>query len=453
MSYITNYLKITENTQPAYEFHIWSMLASLSTFAGRRFWFPFGPLNFYPNLYVTLVGPPGDGKSTAMNVAKNLVRASQQPTPICAVAASQITKEALTLEMAHEKFVGKRQFARDGRLEEYNAYAIFATEFVDFIAVNPQGFLDFLTAVWDEPVYEVKTKNKGHDYVVGPYITLLGCMTPEKMRGFMKLSILTGGFARRTVFVYPGYKNIVHWPTRTEEQIAAERACVAFGRALQNESGPFSVTEECKSFYEEWNTQNEKTMTDKHPSVRGWYQSKGEMLWKISMLVALAEDPKERTIDIGHYKLALKFCHMSEKTLERVFEGTGINPHAETAAQICRMLEGLDRPMSMKKLEALFFGQARSITELKDTIGHLIQVGRLASRDIIANGMHLGTAIATPECLARYSDVQLAVFLQRSSAPPSETGVDSGPSTGPSTTPPDPRQGRSEGEVQDPTEP
>src|SRR5688572_13626094 len=139
MSFISDYLEATKNTKPPMEFHIWSMLSCLSVFAGRRFWFPFGPMNFYPNLYVVLVGEPGTGKSTAMNMTKGIVRAAN----VCPIAASQITKEALTLKMSStmdgkpkkEPFEGQRFFDHAGRKIEYNQYAIFATELTQFIGV------------------------------------------------------------------------------------------------------------------------------------------------------------------------------------------------------------------------------------------------------------------------------------------------------------------------------
>jgi hypothetical protein len=321
------------------------MLATLSVFAGRRFWFPFGSLRFYPNLYVTLVGDPGGGKSTAMNRAKAIVRSAA----VCPVAASQITKEALMQKMSstHEgkpkpvPFAGQRFFTYEDQRHEYNQYAIFATELTQFIGVNPMGFLEFLTAVWDEPVVEVETKNKGCDYVLGPYVTMLACMTPDIVKGYLKMNILSSGFARRNAFVFSSDKNIVHWPEFTEEQQAAEERCVAFGKRIQSRCGAFGVSQECRTFYEDWDTENENTIKDRSPAIRGWFESKGEMLWKIAMLVALAEE-SPLVIEVPHYKLALQFCAMLEKNLTRVFEGTGINPNAQAASQICRMLEAHD---------------------------------------------------------------------------------------------------------------
>lgn len=423
MSYIADYLKTTENSKPPLEYHVWAMLSTLSAFAGRRFRFPFGPMYFYTNLYVVLVGEPGFGKSTAMNRAKNIVRASE----VCPVAATQITKEALTLTMANDKFPGRKTFVLGDRTIEYNQYSIFATELTQFIGVNPIGFLDFLTTVWDEPVYQVETKNKGNDLIVGPYITMLACMTPEIVKGFLKMNILTGGFARRTAFMHCSHKNIIHIPSYTHEQQEAELRCIKFGQALQYKHGDFDWSDELKDFYIAWNQSNEEVMRDRPPATRGWYESKGEMLFKISMLVALAEDCGNNLIlNVAHYKTALRFCSYVEKTLERVFEGTGQNPNAMAAAQICRMLEAMDRPMNKKAIEAMFFDQVTNLNDLRDTMTHLVSVGRLAERTLFVDNTILGTLIATPATIGRYTDLQLAAFLKKPVAlPQQETGEDS----------------------------
>lgn len=446
MSFITDYHILTQKTKPDTAYHVWSMLSVLSAFAGRRFWFPFGHLNYYPNLYVVLVGDPAAGKSTAMNMAKEIVRASGV-TPL---AATQITKEALGMKMSAEKYEGKKFFTHDKKIHEYNQMAIFATELVEFIAVNPQGFLDFLTTVWDESVWEVETKNKGHDYVTGPYVTVLACMTPEKLKGFMKLSILTGGFARRTAFMFCANYNIIAWPSRTQAQIEASQRLISFGVALQKRSGPFGITPECAAFYEAWNLQNEKTIRERHHNVRGWYASKGEMLFKLSMLIALAENPENAPleIDVPHYKIALKFCEMLEETLPRVFEGTGINPNANAIAQVVRMLEALDRPMNRKHLELMFLDNFTSFHELKDTMNQLVSVGRLAERTLSSNGILLGSVIATPATIARYSDVELAGFLVRSSAPPMTSYTDSPEEASPSKSQSSPPEDRTVEESQ-----
>jgi len=411
MSFITNYLDAVKNTKPATEYHIWSMLSVLSVFAGRRFWLPFGPYNYYTNLYVVLVGDPGTGKSAAMDRAKEIVRASG----VSPIAATQITKEAMSLKMSNDKFAGRKHFDFNNRNVEYNQYAIFATELVEFLGVNPLGFLDCLTSLWTESVWEVETKNKGNDYVQGPYVTLLGCMTPEKLKGYMKMDILTGGFARRCAFMFCATKNLVPKPTLTAAQTRAENYCVEFGKNLQTRSGPFALSEECDKFYVDWFYENERVLNDRPPKTKSWFESKGEMLFKLSMLIALAELPSDAplVIDVEHYKLALKFCGMLEKTLERVFEGTGINPNAGVISQVVRMLEALGKPMNKKHLLQMFIDQATGFNELNDVLSHLILVGRLVERMVNNNGIFVGTLIGTPKSFEGLSDSDLVRYLVR----------------------------------------
>lgn len=433
MSYISDYLKTCEGTESPAEYHTWAMLSTLSVFAGRRFWLPFGPFHFYTNLYVVLVGDPGVTKTSALNRAKGIVRAAK----ICPVAATQMTKEAMSLEMSSTiegkpkkvPFAGQKFYEYNGQKLEYNQYAIIASELTQFIGVNPIGFLDFLTTVWDEPIYEVKTKNKGDDYVLGPYITLLACMTPQIVKGFLKQNVLNGGFARRAAMVFSANSGIVPWPKFTQEQEEAQNRCIAFGKALQSRSGPFSVSDECKEFYEHWYEENKRTLTDRSPSTRGWYNSKAEMLFKVSMLIALAESD-QLVIELPHYKLAMRFCEMVEANLERVYEGSGINPNSGAAAQICRMLEAHDKPMNRKHIEMMFFDQATDLAALRDTIAHLCMVGRLKEKQLNVGGQVLGSVLGTPAAVDRYTDSDLAQFLVKPLGPHVVSGMGLLPSDG-----------------------
>jgi hypothetical protein len=355
-----------------------------------------------------------------MDRAKDLIR-EVNATGITRipVAAAQATKEFIAKAMSHEKFPGKRFFKHGEVMEEYNQYAIFATELTQFIGVNPIGMLDFLTTVYTEKVYDCDTKGQGSDLVVGPYITMLACLTPEMLKGFLKMNILTGGFARRTVFVYGQGGSIIPFPEFTAEQAAAQKRCVQWGAQMQSYAGEFTMSGESKEWYDAWYRGLNTNLTEiATPATESWYKTKHEILFKISMLISLSEG-FNNTIEVPHLELAEKrFLLPIEKHLGRVFEGAGINPNSNAAIQICRMLEALDRPMAKKQVEALFFDQATSLSELRDTILHLCNVGRLSSRTITANGTMLGEVIGTPQALARCSDSEMVVFLSHPATPP-----------------------------------
>src|SRR5437879_251685 len=106
MSFISDYLLFTSNTESPPDYHRWCCLSALSVLAGRRFWFRLGPITYYPNLYIVLVGHPGVKKSSALDRAKDVVRA----VGCCPIAAAQATKEFIAKAMSRDNFAGKRHF-------------------------------------------------------------------------------------------------------------------------------------------------------------------------------------------------------------------------------------------------------------------------------------------------------------------------------------------------------
>ncbi len=407
MSFISDYLLATSNNESPIGYHKWCCLSTLSVLAGRRFWVKLGPFTYYPNFYTVLVGDPGVKKSAAMDVGKEVVR----KVGGIPMAATSTTKEAITKEMSHEKFVGKRFFQNKvtGLLDEYNQLAIFATEFTTFLGVNPMGMLDFLTTVYSEKVFDEKFKNTGSGLFNGPFITMLACMTPETVKGYLKLNILTGGFARRTMFVWGNRGRPISRPGNTPEQQEALERCVAWGKGIQMSHGEFTLTPAAWTWYDKWYVENYSKITEKSPSLQSYFTTKHEFLFKTGMLLALSESNDHVITDVHFAFLDKTFFLPVEEQMHRVFEGAGINPNAAAASQICRMLEALDQPMARKKVEALFFDNVTSLNELRDTMIHLVNVGRLATRIT-----PLGEVIGTPQCLARYTDSDLAAFVTKS---------------------------------------
>lgn len=415
MSFISDYLLSTSNNESPFVYHQWSCLSALSAIAGRRFWFNLGPFVYYPNFYTVLVGDPGVKKSAAMDVARDIVRnVGGIPT-----TATSTTKEAITKEMGHEKYPGRKKFYNKHTecTEEYTQRAIFATEFSTFLGVNPIGMLDFLTAIYSEKNFSESFKNQGSLFFPGPYITMLACMTPETVKGYLKMNILTGGFSRRTMFVFGTRGKPQPFPGNTPEQQAARKRCVEWGKEIQTQSGEYILSPCGKDWYEAWYTENYATLLDRKTSTQAYFGTKHEFLFKTGILFALSES-SSREITAAHLEMLNKrFFAPVEKVMDRVFEGAGINPNAAAAAQVCRMLESLNKPMKRKTIEAMFHDQATSISDLRDTINHLINCGRLAERQIVNGSAVIGAVIGTPECMAIHTDQELAALFVKASVP------------------------------------
>lgn len=402
--FMSDYLLWTRGNEAPYLFHKWGALSALSALVGRRFWTRNGKLWYYPHLYTLFVAEAGARKSTAMDFSKDLVNAVGG----IRVASTMCSVQAITKEMSDEKFVGKKHFTNKmlGIEEEFNQYSIFASEFTSFIGtIAPDAMLDFLTGIFTEKTFDESFKGTGKGMFVGPYITLCGCLTPHTMKGVLKQALLAGGFARRTVFVWGGRGTPVPRPEDTVEQQEAFARCVAWGREITKHSGELLFDEKSWEHYSKWYIENYTSLPDRRPIFQPYYSSKADLLFKCTVLLHLAMyGPENKVLDYSLWDyLDKEFFLPTETHLDRVFEGTGMNPEADAAAQVCRMLEAMGKPMARKKVEGMFFAQSREITK---TLDHLIAVGRLVQRSVTKDGIYMAF-LGDPETMSQYSDVDL----------------------------------------------
>jgi len=371
--YLSNYLHYAvEGNEVPEIYHKWAGLVSLSMCAGRRFWlYMTDEYLLHPNIYVLLVGSAGGRKSSAMSVAKKIIREIDN-IPIC---ATQITKEALAREMTDEDFPGRFSFKDPDtkRMNEYTEYAVFANEWVHFIAVNPTGMIDFLTEIWDQQVYDAKTKNMGNDLIIGPCIPILGCMTPSTMNSQMKSDIINGGFARRCVFVYSGRSDkAVPFPYKTTEQLNARQECIKRGRFIARDTsfcGRVDLTPDAKEWFEDWYVRHRKSLaTEVNPLTEGYWQSRHDLLLKVALLHQISGS-NERKLTLSAIEQAHKDLEETEKHLPKIFEGAGRNEQSHVASQIIELV-GTRFRVKKKELMRAMFGQA-NVQELTQIIEHL----------------------------------------------------------------------------------
>lgn len=401
MSFLRNYAICTGGNEAPPIYHIWSGISALSAIVSRRVWVEQGIFIYYPNIYVVLVGSPGGGKSTAMNVAKRLVR-EVKDIPL---AATAITKEALVRYMSEEESPCQKSWKDDeGHIIQYCPMTIFATELTHFMAVNPIGMIDFLTTIYDEPVYEVKTKHQGDDLIEGPYITLLGCMTPDITSNFIKMNIITGGFARRSIFVWAGGRGKpVAWPTVTHEQKVAWKFCLDWAQQLKKVKGQFRWSTDAREWYTKWyeNHKLHVLPTIKDPMVAGYFESKHVQMIKVAMLIALSES-LELTLEINHLTAALGFLEEAEQNLHRVFEGTGKNELAKVASKIVETIDRIGQPVPIKQLRLVFFRDAMPI-DFDKVKFHLLTTDQVVECEEKRPGGIVIPMLATPAIATKWA--------------------------------------------------
>jgi len=389
MNFLDHYATFASNNEAPPEYHKWAALSVLSSIISRRVYIDQGIFTIYPNLYLIFVGPPGNGKSTAMNIAKKMVREFKEVV----IAPASITKESITQLMGQPESPCKKSFILDGKPTDYCALSFYANELVTLLGAAPIPMIAFFTDIYDEEVFEVATKNKGCDLIERPCINLLGCMTPEITTSLLKQNIISGGFNRRCIFVNSANRGEPNpRPIITEAQKSAWSACIAHCTSLLTTSGKFHWTPEAEAFFDHW------YITEKHPKVRantdivtqGYFVTRDVMLLKISMLISLATS-NELVLTDSHLKLGLSMLTSTEHNLSRVFDGTGRNELSVIKNRLLTMLEtSHPLPIRRKQIDAALY-EIGTAQEIQQVIDHLISTDKIrhALDDRQANVIHL----------------------------------------------------------------
>lgn len=367
MSFLKNYSIYTGGNEAPKIFHYWSGMVALSAIVSRRVYLHLGYFDIQPNLYVVLVGTPGTKKTTAMNSAKDLIY-DLKDIPF---SAECITKQAICQHMALN--CAKTYTDSEGAVVTYTPYSIFATELSHFLGMGTaKEMVDFLTTIYDQRFYESKTKNKGTDVIIGPYITLLACTTPDWIRGWMREDVITGGFSRRALFVnYTGARERIPRPVVTPEMIKAREACLIWARRLMQVQGEFSMSPEAIEFYDSWY----KGLEIPQNYLAGYFESKHVQLLKSAMLISLSESV-DLKINKSHLELALAALDETERDMAQVFEGIGRNELNLIAAKLLEILHFSEGVMAEKQLRLVMYREADA-DELAKVLVHLEQTDRI----------------------------------------------------------------------------
>jgi hypothetical protein len=354
--FLTSYMEYAQGNEASPLFHEWAGINVLSCVISRRVYFSQEYFKIYPNMYVVLVGEPGDKKTTAMSLAREMVQKMDRP-----IAPPSATKEAITVLMSAENDKSKCHINYlDGTLPKHITHlSFFASEIVTMLSAggNPQGIIEFFTDIYDREAFEVLTKNKGNDVIDAPYITILACMTPEQTGQLLKERLITGGFSRRCVFIYGRSKaEPVPRPKLLPSQIEAKKFCMEHLQRVKEYKGEFKMTPCGEVFFDKWYRQKHRQLSMPHPApFKNWLRSKDTMLIKLCMLLDLA-DEMTGTLSGELLERGVAMLDATEKDLNRVLAGAGKNPLAELAFKILSKLEEApDKRLSKKQLLAALF--------------------------------------------------------------------------------------------------
>lgn len=352
-------------------YFLWASIQMVSTVAGRRFYLNrvYENLKLTTELYTCLVGVQGTTKSVTKDAVRNVLLNEFPDIPL---SASVETGTTIAKAMANDDCIRAFSLA-DGTTKEYRPFCFVVNELASLLTFNATSIINFLVDIWGQPVYHYRTEKQGSLVIESPYLTVLACATTEYITDQIKERILTGGFARRMIFV-----NLTEEIERKTAYIpeggqAAYDRAIAHLHKIRTMNGPINwrSVDDWKEF-EKWRTS--KLITHTNPNMAGFLRTKPDLVLKVMIVLSLAEYDTKLELRKDHMDLALDMFDDIEPDMEKLFIGAGKNPMATNVQLI---LDSIDRackqghPMSIIDFKKLLFQNVSNTRDIANIIDHL----------------------------------------------------------------------------------
>lgn len=380
MSFLKNYLYYGSGHDCPEPFMIWSALSLVGALAGRKIWTTHGTyFTIYPNIYVTMVGTPGSGKSTAMSQAEDIF---VKYFPNYMISESIQSREHILKVMTNDECIktwkDEQGFVGDkGNIYSYRPFYAIVDEMENFVSVDQKNMVGMLVGIYSRNSFGTGFKNDTNtkQRIDKPYFSLLGCTTPEWMMSSLRASLFVGGLGRRMIIVHCKKEKESANPTKPPGADEALIKAVQHLQEIEAFYGPMKKTEAAEKYWLSW-FNNPKRKNKEDPILIQFHETKPIQVLKIAMLLALCEAPLKHEIDAPHLEMAVHLLDSLEKDVVRLTSGIGRNELAGVGSQIIEFLErtqGLASEVSLKK----YFNRYMRDPEFAEVMKHYLDTEQL----------------------------------------------------------------------------
>jgi len=336
--WLESYMKFTQNTEPPTLYHLWSGIVAISSALRRKCFCNWGSRGYiYPNLYVSLVGPPGGRKGTAMKTAKTMVQALEIPMGSDSLGSTQ----ALYAEIMKSE---DQYIKHNGLAKKHKSLSIWSEEFQVFLSDRDLTLIGALTDLFDcADSWKYTTLKRKTEDISFCWLTIIGAITPSLLQSKLSQDAVGGGLLSRIIFVVGyGPQRRIALPFLTEEEEKLKKSLNEDLQQIANLSGPFKL---CTSFlrtYARWyenGSSSDGVSTDKF---LGYNSRRALHLNKICMIISASEDSSMELHD-RHFDKALAILEATEKEMPNAFHGLGMATQSNVYAKILTFIETHDK--------------------------------------------------------------------------------------------------------------
>jgi hypothetical protein len=318
LGWLQKYLAFTYENEAPEIYHLWSGITILAHVLGRKVRLDRGYFTTYPGQMLTfLVGPPATRKSTAIDIATELLRELPDVNIIANKLSAPILLDSLDRGMVIDPKDGTGKPADSIGFVSASELSVFLPKIAYVEEIIP-----ILTDLFDgKKSFRQKTRSGGLIELTNPLITMLAGSTADWLETNIPVNAYGGGFLSRIIFVYANRKSKdVPLPELTPKikrlrlELAAELTWIN-----ANMGGDVVWTPEAKEwyvrFYGSWDPND-----DPGNSVqKGYRNRRTEHLLRVAIVFAVSQK-RNLILDVDALVAADEALKIIEVHMAKCFE-------------------------------------------------------------------------------------------------------------------------------------
>lgn len=372
--WLTEFVSATKWGEAPVYFYFWVGVGTIAAALRRRVWVPMGTFQWYPNLYILLVAPPGviQKSSTAdlglVHLLKNVPGINFGP--------STLTWQALYDAFAE---VGEEIDLGPQLMVTQHALVINSSEFG--ITLNPKDteMVDQLVHIWDGREMHKRTRKDGLLVIPTPCLNMIACTTPAWIAENMPRYLIGGGLTSRMVFVYGEEKaRYIAYPFKHMPPDYAERQgrLVRDLERISQMKGAFTLTKEAIEWGEAWYEHFHKYESKKlDPTLIGGYIARKQTLVHKVALILSASQGDSMLITLDDLKRAEGIITELEVNMPLVYSKIGMTKESSMAEQVISFLERYGGKAPWSLLFQYMHKTFPKVEDAEDIIRGMIEAG------------------------------------------------------------------------------
>lgn len=319
--FLRRYVDYTAHSEAPLLYHVFCALCAVGAVINRRVWFDMGYYRLYPTLGVIILGPSGIKKTSAANIATDLLNTCG----VVKIYSEKLTPEALIESMQGGNATGL-------------IYAPELTVFLNRQKYN-EGLVQIITRFMDCPdLWKSETIGRGERVLRNVGISSLMCSTLDWFVKSTPEDSFGGGFIARNMLIVQEASARCE-PIPVPGDVANRDHLVNDLSAFHELEGQATLSTHALQRYEDWygNEHQDQIKHPDHEMLATYYNRKPDHIKRIAIILHIIE---HRDIEVCYncFDTALRIVNWTEQFLPTMLEQMFKTGVGESQEQILRLI-------------------------------------------------------------------------------------------------------------------